>query len=300
MASIQSRFDNNEDLRQVTTRKLPDLPSELTRTAYWKPHRKSKKNSYVFKLVEEDSDGEDPVSYKLPVEYINYCWYSLNWNKALKQYFTNPKELLPQGYGGLQRGEPPANEPEPSNIPPPIQPLGKLLQAGMTFGEGIHSLLEGTTLNLAQQSSPITGESPQSPSIASIPQTIPIILFPPTIQSPPIAPPIQTQATTMSAQPMAAQATITAPADDKSSLRGKQPPVFDETRSKANNFWRAFKIYCILNKETNTIKSPFNRTALAILFIAGPNVDDWAKHQLDQLEEKTSLTNPNCYADTDK
>ena len=93
---------------------------------------------------------------------------------------------------------------------------------------------------------------------------------------------------------------MTTPANDKSSLWGKQPPVFDETRLKADNFWRAFKIYCILNKDTNTIKSPFNRAALAISFIAGPNVNNWAKHQLDQLEEKMSLTNPNHYAETDE
>ena len=104
----------------------------------------------------------------------------------------------------------------------------------------------------------------------------------------------------MSTQPVMAQATVTTPADDKSSLWGKQPPVFDGTRSKADNFWRAFKIYHILNKDTNTIKSPFNRAVLAISSIAGPNVDDWAKHQLDQLEEKTSLTNPNHYAETNK
>ena len=198
MASIQIRFDNNEDLRQVTTRKLPDLPSELTGTAYWKPHRKSKRNSYVLKLVEEDSDGGEPVSYELPVEYINYCWYGLNWNEALKQYFTNPKELLPSGFGGLQRGEPPADESGPSNIPPPTQPLGKPLQASTTFGEGIHSLLEGTTLNPAQQSLPITAESPQSPSTTLVPQSLPIISFPSVIQPSPIAPPIQVQATTMS------------------------------------------------------------------------------------------------------
>ena len=179
-------------------------------------------------------------------------------NDGLKQYFTNPKELLPPGFGGLQRGEPPANEPGPLNIPPPIQPLREPLQADTTFGEGIHSLLEGTTLNLTQQSSPIMGKSPQSPSVSLIPQTLPIISFPSVIQSPPIAPPIQIQATTMSAQPIAAQATITAPIDDKSSLQGKQPPVFNGTRSKADNFWRAFKIYRILNKDTNTIKSPFN------------------------------------------
>ena len=104
----------------------------------------------------------------------------------------------------------------------------------------------------------------------------------------------------MSAQPVAAQAIITTPVDDKGSLRGKQPLVFNETRFKADNFWWAFKIYCILNKDTNMIKSSFNHAALAISFIAGPNVDDWAKHQLDQLEEKISTTNPNHYAETDE
>ena len=103
-----------------------------------------------------------------------------------------------------------------------------------------------------------------------------------------------------SAPPITAQATITTPADNKTNLRGKQPPTFDGTRSKADNFWRAFKIYRILNKETNTIKNPFHRTALAISFITGPNVDDWAENQLDQLEEKMSPTNPNQYADTDE
>ena len=127
---------------------------------------------------------------------------------------------------------------------------------------------------------------PVSPNLPAIPVSV--------------APQIQVQTTTMSTQPVTAQATITTPANNKTNLWGKQPPVFDGTRSKADNFWRAFKIYRILNKETNTIKNPFHRTALAILFIVGPNVDDWAKHQLDQLEEKTSLMNPNRYAETDE
>ena len=29
-------------------------------------------------------------------------------------------------------------------------------------------------------------------------------------------------------------------------------------------------------------------------------MDDWAEHQLDQLEEKMSSTNPNCYLETDE
>ena len=104
----------------------------------------------------------------------------------------------------------------------------------------------------------------------------------------------------MSTQPVTAQATVTTLVDDKASLWGKQPPMFDGMRSKADNFWMAFKIYRILNKETNTIKNPFHQTTLAISFIAGPNVDNWAEHQLDQLKEKMSLTNPNHYAETDE
>ena len=187
--SIQIRFDDNEDSRQVTTRKLPNLPSELTGTAYWKAYRKSKRNLYVLKLQEEDSDGGQPVSYELPVKYINYCWYGLNWNKALKQYFINPKELLPDRYEGIKRGEPPANELRPSTIPPPTQPLGEPLQAGTTFAKGIHSLFQGTSINPTQQPTAIGPF--QSPFLA---QNLPII-------SPPITqlPPVQIQITTMSA-----------------------------------------------------------------------------------------------------
>ena len=282
MATIQIRFDDDDDSQEVTTRKLPDLPTHLIGPAEWKVHRKSRRNSYVLRLQEEDSDRGQPVSYELPVEYINYCWYGLNWNEALKQYFTSNKELLPNGFGGLRRGQPLETEPGPSNIPPPVQPLGEPLQAGTTFTQGIHSVLHGTISNPTLLSSPITPSNP------------PIISTPTILQT------AQTQAITMSAPPVTAQATITAPVDDKTNLRGKQPPTFDGTRSKADNFWRAFTIYRILNKETNTIKNPFHRTALAISFITGPNVDDWAEHQLDELEEKTNPTNPNHYVDTDE
>ena len=251
MASIHIRFDDDDDSRQVTTRKLPDLPNELTRSAEWKVHRKSRRNSYVLKLQEEDSDGGPPVTYELPVEYINYCWYGLNWNEALKQYFTSNKELLPDEFRGLRRGQPPRDEPGPSTIPPPAPLLGEPLQAGTTFIQGIHSVISGTAINPATLSSPITPRSAPQIQVTPTPQ----------IQIP-----------TMSAPPVTAQATITTPVDDKTNLRGKQPPTFDGTRSKADNFWRAFKIYRILNKETNTIKNPFHRTALAISFITGPNV----------------------------
>ena len=189
MATIQIRFDDDDDSRQVTTRKLPDLPSQLTRPAEWKVHRKSRRNSYILRLQEEDSDGGQPVSYELPVEYINYCWYGLNWNKALKQYFTSNRELLPDGFGGLHRGQPPETEPGPSNIPPPAQPLGEPLQAGTTFTQGIHSVLHGTISNPTLLSSPIM------PSTSS---------NPPIISTPAVPQTTQTQTTIMSAPPVTA------------------------------------------------------------------------------------------------
>ena len=152
----------------------------------------------------------------------------------------------------------------------------------MTFSEGIHSLLQGTTTNPTFQSSPIATQTSQ------FQVTIPV---PPVVQTP-ITPPVQVQVTTMSAPtpPVTAQATITTPVNDKTNLRGKQLPTFDGTRSKADNFWRAFKIYSILNKETNTIKNPFHRTALAISFITGPNVDDWCYAQALGVVDVGSLS----------
>jgi hypothetical protein len=151
-------------------------------------------------------DGGQPVSYELPVEYINYCWYGLNWNEALKQYFTNPKELLPKGYGGLQRGQPPADEPGPSSIPPPAQPLGEPLQAGTIFSEGIHSVLHGTTSNPTSLSSPIT------------PQPTIFALSNPPVAPASVSPQIQAIIMSTSALPVMAQATITTPVNDKTNL----------------------------------------------------------------------------------
>ena len=190
MVSIQIRFNDDEDSRQVTTRKLPDLPTELTGQAEWKVHRKSRRNSYILRIQEEDSDGGQPVSYELPVKYINHCWYGLNWNEALRQYFTNPKERLPDGYGGLRRGQPPQDEPGPSNIPPPIPPLGEPLQAGTTFSQGIHSVLHGITSNPALLSTPQITVSTPVVTPGPVPR--------PTIMS-----------TSASAPPVTAQATIT-------------------------------------------------------------------------------------------
>jgi hypothetical protein len=179
--SIQIRFDDNDNSQQVTPQKLPDLPTHLTESAYWKAHRKSKRNSYVIKLIKEDSDGGDPITYELLIEYINNCWYGLNWNKALKQYFTNPKELLPPGFTELGRGEPQPNKPRLLNIPPPIPPIGEPLQARTTFDIEIHSMLQGIAINPAQQSSPITQE-PQLPSMN------PVMTFPSSLPQPVIRP----------------------------------------------------------------------------------------------------------------
>jgi hypothetical protein len=241
---------------------------------------------YTIQWVKDDSKGGDQRTVEQPIEYINNLWHTIHWSHETRTYYTDPGDILPEGFKGLGHED---NTPGPSYIPPPTEPIHEPLHTGTTFQVGILDTLAGTAANPTQQSSPIPS-TPFSPT--SVVASMPPILVPPPIQ-------VQSMSTST---PVAAQSTIvgTTPADDKGSLKGKQPPVFDGTRAKADTFWRAFKIYRILNKESDAIKKPFNRTALALSFIAGPNVDDWSKHQLDQLEEKILTTNLQRYAEKDE
>ena len=183
----------------------------------------------------------------------------------------NPKELLPDSFTGLEKDENRSSKPEPLYIPPPAKSLYKPLCIETTFSVGIHNTLAETAVNPADQflSIALTPFSPTAIAVSPFPSSITQVTTPPI-----------TQTTMMLAQWVAAQATITTTtsADNKGNLKGKQPLIFNGTRSKTDNFWWAFKIYHILNKESNTIKSSFDYAVLAISFIAGLNVNDWAEH----------------------
>jgi hypothetical protein len=181
---------------------------------------------YTVQWVEDSSDTGNQVTVEQPIKYINHLWHTIYWSSESRTYFTDPGDILPEGFEGLGHED---HSSGPSHIPPPIEPIHEPLRTGTTFHSGILDTLAGTAVNPAEQPSPIL-TNPFSPTS-----------FTPPVQSIP-TPPIQVSS--MSATtPIAAQSTIVAAtsADKKGSLKGKQPPTFDGTRAKADNFWWAFK-----------------------------------------------------------
>ena len=81
------------------------------------------------------------------------------------------------------------------------------------------------------------------------------------------------------------------------SLVGAPPPVFDGNRKKSQNFLYAFKGWRAVNHKKETMKNPFERTALILTYIRGDKVDDWMRHQLNQLFDKVHNKK---YKDTDE
>src|SRR6202000_1637017 len=143
---------------------------------------------------------------------------------------------------------------------------------------------------------------------------IPIPDPPPRIQTPSqlIAPSVfspKTQTTTQTfgalippqtPTPMAGQGQQQAPAVKTGAFRGKETPIFNANRNKSKTFMRDFEIYWALNDNHQVFLSPYNRVIVALALIRGPQVEDWAHAQLDELKDKVRRAqNPIARTDED-
>ncbi len=88
-----------------------------------------------------------------------------------------------------------------------------------------------------------------------------------------------------------------APAEDdeenkatKGSLKGSPPTKFDRDRKMAKKFLNNFKTYKFLNRKNKTMKIPANRMALALTFIKGEHIQDWAHEIMKIMEERLEST----------
>jgi hypothetical protein len=69
-------------------------------------------------------------------------------------------------------------------------------------------------------------------------------------------------------------------------LKGAPPKYFDGTRSDSQTFMDDFILYWKINRANDTMKEAYSRDLMAISFIKGPNVRDWARAQVEELEYK--------------
>jgi len=76
----------------------------------------------------------------------------------------------------------------------------------------------------------------------------------------------------------------------KGSLKGSPPTKFDGDRKMAKKFLNNFKTYKFLNRKNKTMRIPANQVALALTFIKGEHVQDWAHKVMKNMEERLEST----------
>ena len=69
------------------------------------------------------------------------------------------------------------------------------------------------------------------------------------------------------AQPVAAATNVKA--------MGKDPPLFQGERSKANTFMNEVEKYLTLNYDITGFNSPKKKVILVLTFMQGPKVEEW-------------------------
>jgi len=79
-----------------------------------------------------------------------------------------------------------------------------------------------------------------------------------------------------------------APQQETGRLRGDAPDVFTGQRSQLKQFKRQFKVYRGLNNNHEIMATPYFRAMLAISLCKGPNINDWANEQLEELNDKVN------------
>ncbi len=76
----------------------------------------------------------------------------------------------------------------------------------------------------------------------------------------------------------------------KGSLKGSPPTKFDGDRKMVKKFLNDFKTYKFLNQKNETMRIPANCVALALTFIKGEHVQDWAHEVMKNMEDQLEST----------
>ena len=184
--------------------------------------------------------------------------------------------------------------PETPTIPMPFFAIAKsdLSQLTMT------TLTQTTTQTTAQQSTAVTSQHPltkaeleellnvamgeQGGGTGGGPPGPPSGGGPPGGGGPAAGAPVQLQ-------PIAAAANVKA--------MGKDPPLFEGQREKADTFMNEVEKYLALNYDVMGFNSPKKKVALVLTFMQGPEVEEWTRGMLQwiqQINDQSNMDNVWC------
>src|SRR6266404_1970907 len=264
-----------KEYRQVQRRKKDNVPHDLIGNVVWYEDDRQPEPGYI--IWRADKNNKQVIAH---IEYIETedAWFSLHYVKNI--LFATMGSKIAKGKYGLKRkgGKMPnlylwRNDPEPlseEEAPSKVPTILQTAQASPT-PEGLEAIIQGMAA-IPTQNQPMDDEEP-------------LQYFSPMPPGPP--PPIQISM---------AEAQETPGEDEeenratKGSLKGSLPTKFNGDRKMAKKFLNDFKTYKFLNRKNETMKIPANRVALALTFIKGEHVQDWAHEVMKNMEDRLEST----------
>src|SRR6266436_6704208 len=264
-----------KEYRQVQRRKEDNVPHNLIGNATWLTDERQPEPRYI--IWRADKNDKQVIAH---IKYIETedAWFGLHYVKGVP--FATIGSKIAEGKYGLKRkgGKTPniylwRNEPEPlseEDTPSEIPTILQTAQASPT-PKGLEAIIQGMAV-IPTQNQPMDDKEPLQ-YFTLIPPNLP--------------PPIQINM--VEAQE--------APAEDeeenkatKGSLKGSLPTKFDGDRKMVKKFLNDFKTYKFLNWKNETMKIPANHIALALTFIKGEHVQDWAHEVMKNMEDRLEST----------
>src|SRR6266436_1129278 len=264
-----------KEYRQVQRRKKDNVPRDLIGNTVWYEDNRQPEPGYI--IWRADKNGQQVIAH---IEYIETedAWFGLRYVKGIP--YTTIGSKIDEGKYGLKRkgGKTPnlylwRNNPEPLSEEETPSEIPTILQTAEASPapEELETIIQGMAA-IPVQNQPMDDEEP-------------LQYFTPTLPLPTLAP-IQINMAKTQKMPEEDEETRAA----KGSLKGSPLTKFDGDRKMAKKFLNDFKTYKFLNRKNKTMKVPANRIALALTFIKGEHVQDWAHEVMKSMEDRLEST----------
>ncbi len=169
------------------------------------------------------------------------------------------------------------NDPEPLSEEETLLEIPMILQTAQASPapEELEAIIQGVAA-IPIQNQPMDNEEPL--------QYLPLA---PIAMAPPTAPaPIQINMAEAQKTPDEDKETRAV----KGNLKGSPPTKFDGDRKMAKKFLNNFKTYKFLNRKNKTMRILANRVVLALTFIKGEHIQDWAHKIMKNMEDRLEST----------
>ncbi len=268
-----------KEYQQVQRRKKDNIPRDLIGNAVWYEDDRQPELGYI--IWRADKNNKQVIAH---IEYIETedTWFGLHYVKGIP-YTTIGSKII-KGKYGLKRkgGKTPnlylwRNDPEPlSEEETPLE-IPTILQTAQAspVPEDLESIIQGVAA-IPIQNQPMDDEEPLQYFTPAPPIVVPPI----------VPPPIQINLAKAQGAPDEDEEVRAT----KGSLKGSPPTKFDGDRKMAKKLLNDFKTYKFLNQKNETMRILANRVVLALTFIKGEHVQDWAHEVMKNMEDRLEST----------